>query len=177
MKALISIVFMVLVTVSLNCGAQTAPAVAPTPCMDNVRFAEFDFWVGEWDVHTADGTFAGSNSITRAESGCLLMEKWTGAGGSTGMSINYFDGASGEWVQAWHAAGGTQIDIRGALGDNGMLLVGKIHTVANGETQDFRGLWTLLPDGRVRQFFEQSNDGGETWAAWFEGFYTRKADN
>jgi hypothetical protein len=38
----------------------------------------------------------------------------------------------------------------------------------------FRGLWTPLPDGRVRQFFEQSNDGGETWVPWFEGFYTRK---
>jgi len=31
-----------------------------------------------------------------------------------------------------------------------------------------------LPDGRVRQFFEQSTDGGETWTTWFEGFYTRK---
>ncbi|MFQ6005872.1 MAG: hypothetical protein ACE5OQ_10245 [Woeseia sp.] len=27
--------------------------------------------------------------------------------------------------------------------------------------------------GCVRQYFEQSNDGGEMWAAWFEGFYTR----
>lgn len=176
MKILILIVFMALTTVSLNCRAQTAPAVAPTPCIDNLRFAEFDFWVGEWDVHTADGTFAGSNSISRQESGCVLVEKWAGAGGSTGMSINYFDGASGEWVQAWHAAGGSQIDIRGGLTDEGMLLVGKIHYVANEATQDFRGLWTLLPDGRVRQFFEQSNDGGETWAPWFEGFYTRKTD-
>ena len=87
MKALISIVFMSLIMISLNCGAQTAPAVPPTPCLDNVRFAEFDFWVGEWEVHTADGTFAGTNSITRAESGCLLMEKWAGAGGSTGIDL------------------------------------------------------------------------------------------
>ncbi len=57
-----------------------------------------------------------------------------------------------------------------------MLLVGKIHYLTNSTTQDFRGLWTLLPDGRVRQFFEQSDDGGETWAPWFEGFYTRTLD-
>jgi hypothetical protein len=176
MKALISILFMSVLIMSLDCQAQSSAAPAPTPCLDNIRFAEFDFWVGEWDVHTADGTFAGSNSITRAESNCLLLEKWAGAGGSTGMSINYHDGASDDWIQIWHAAGGTQIDIRGGLTDDGMLLVGKIHYVATATTQDFRGLWTLLPDGRVRQFFEQSNDGGETWAPWFEGFYTRKTD-
>jgi hypothetical protein len=57
--------------------------------------------------------------------------------------------------------------------DDGMLMVGTLHNVASGATTPFRALWTLLPDGRVRQFFEQSSDGGETWATWFEGFYTR----
>ena len=156
-----------------------SPAFAQTatpqyPCEGNPRFAEFDFWVGDWDVHTADGTFAGQNSIQRLERGCVLVEKWTGAAGGSGMSINYFDAANGEWVQVWNAAGGTQIDIRGGLSENGMLLVGKIHYVGNASTADFRGLWTLLDDGRVRQFFEQSNDGGATWVPWFEGFYTRR---
>ena len=32
-----------------------------------------------------------------------------------------------------------------------------------------------MDDGRVRQFFEQSNDEGETWSPWFEGFYTRQS--
>lgn len=175
MKTLISIAFLIVLSLSLNCYAQSAATPNPTPCAEDARFKEFDFWVGEWDVHTADGTYAGSNTITREEKGCVLVERWTGAQGGTGMSINYFDGASGEWVQAWHAAGGTQIDIRGGLTDDGMRLVGKIHYLSNSTTQDFRGLWTLLPDGRVRQFFEQSNDGGETWAGWFEGFYTRKS--
>ena len=40
---------------------------------------------------------------------------------------------------------------------------------------DFRGTWTLLEDGRVRQFFEQSADQGKSWQAWFEGFYKRKS--
>jgi len=83
---------------TLNCVAQTAAAPAPTPCEDDARFAEFDFWIGDWDVHTADGTYAGKNTISKAERGC------------------------------------------------------------------------------VRQFFEQSDDGGETWAPWFEGFYTRNSD-
>jgi hypothetical protein len=54
-----------------------------------------------------------------------------------------------------------------------MSLVGTLHTVSNGTTVPFRALFTLLSDGRVRQFFEQSNDDGATWVPWFEGFYTR----
>ena len=90
------------------------------------------------------------------------------------MSVNYLDKASGEWVQVWHAEGGSQIHIRGGMTNDGMLLVGTLHSVGNNTTVPFRGLWTPLEDGRVRQFFEQSTDGGETWTPWFEGFYTRK---
>jgi len=146
------------------------------PCEDLVRFHEFDFWVGDWDVHLPNGTPAGTNSITREQHGCVLVEHWESATGGTGMSINYLDQATDEWVQIWNDAGGGQINIRGGLTGEGMALTGTIHYVGNGTYSPFRGLWTLLPDGRVRQFFEQSNDGGETWTPWFEGFYTRKAD-
>jgi hypothetical protein len=37
-------------------------------------------------------------------------------------------------------------------------------------------LWTPLADGRVRQFFEQSDDDGTNWTPWFEGFYSRVDD-
>jgi hypothetical protein len=91
------------------------------------------------------------------------------------MSINYLDTKSDEWVQFWIAAGGYYIDYRGGMTDDGMSLKGIIHTFSSGKTSPFRGLWTALPDGRVRQFFEISSDDGETWVTWFEGFYTRKA--
>lgn len=143
------------------------------PCEHQDRFREFDFWLGEWDVHTADGTLAGRNRIEKSQAGCVLVENWLGASGVSGMSMNYLDMATGEWVQVWTDAGGTQIAIRGGLSDEGMLLEGHIHDVAGGRTAPFRGLWTILADGRVRQFFEESRDGGETWAPWFEGFYTR----
>jgi len=155
-------------------GADAAEETPPSPCEQDERFREFDFWVGEWDVHDSKGTLVGENSITSKERGCLLVENWQGARGSSGMSINYLDRITDEWVQIWHAAGGYQIDIRGGLTDNGMLLRGTIHYIGTGQTAPFRGLWTPMPDGRVRQFFEQSNDDGETWEPWFEGFYTRK---
>jgi hypothetical protein len=153
--------------------AQTSPA--PTPCEDDERFSEFDFWLGEWDVHVASGDLAGSNVIESSQKGCVLIEKWTGTSGSTGMSVNYLDHATGEWVQIWNSAGGSQINIRGGLTDDGMLLAGTIHYVANNTTAKFRGLWTPLDDGRVRQFFEQYDEETQEWKPWFEGFYSRKS--
>ena len=144
------------------------------PCEHDVAFSAFDFWLGEWDVRTADGTYAGSNAIARAERGCVLIENWSSAGGGSGTSINYLDKISNKWVQIWNDASGSQINMSGGMTEDGMLLVGTIHYVANGTTAPFRGLWTPLPDGRVRQVFEQMSPDSETWSPWFEGFYSRK---
>ena len=74
-------------------------SVQAYPCAHQQGFQDFDFWIGEWDVHLANGTVAGSNIIEAVERGCALTEHWTSASGGTGMSINYFDKASDEWVQ------------------------------------------------------------------------------
>jgi hypothetical protein len=149
------------------------PVPAAPPCMADARHSQFDFWVGQWNVFLADGRQAGSNTISKTESGCLLMEHWKGAGGSTGTSMNYFDPVAGQWVQVWVSGDATIIDIRGGLEDGSMVLAGSIKDAANPAGADFRGTWTLLEDGRVRQFFEQSQDEGNTWTPWFEGFYAR----
>lgn len=153
----------------------TAEAASASPCELDGRFREFDLWVGDWIVRDGEGRVLGENAITREQNGCVLLEQWRGTPGGTGMSINYLDKITDEWVQIWHAASGYQINIRGGLTGEGMLLRGTIHYISTGKTAPFRGLWTPLPDGRVRQFFEQSNDHGETWQRWFEGFYSRKS--
>ena len=174
MKSLISIV---LLTLLFTAGGACAQAQPPQfPCEEDERFAQFDFWVGEWDVHVANGTFAGSNSISSDYRKCVLVEDYESAGGFIGMSINYLDHQTGEWVQIWNDASGSQINVRGGLTDDGMLLAGTIHYIGNDVTAPFRGLWTPLPDGRVRQFFEQYDAEKEEWVTWFEGFYTRKPE-
>ena len=174
-KLVISLLFLSPMAAMSQQDTDAPGADAPTssPCKQDPAFREFDFWVGEWEVHDKDGTFVGANTVSLEEGGCALMEHWRGAKGSTGMSINYLDKVTNEWVQSWHAAGGYQILIRGGMTDDGMLLSGTIHLIPTGQTSPFRGLWTPLPDGRVRQYFEQSNDDGATWEPWFEGFYSR----
>ena len=142
------------------------------PCEYDDRFRAFDFWIGHWEVSTADGQVAGTNKITKDEQGCMLLERWAGGSGSTGTSINYYDTAKAKWVQVWVAAAGYSIRIEGGLEDGKMVLVGEIFGL-DGKALPFRGTWTPLDDGRVRQFFEQSNDNGKTWAPWFDGYYKR----
>ena len=113
MKSLISIgLLSVLFVAGAACGqdqaqAQAAAPAPQFPCEDDERFAQFDFWVGDWDVHIADGTLAGSNSITSEYRNCVLIEDYASAGGFVGMSINYLDHQTGEWVQVWNDNSGS----------------------------------------------------------------------
>ncbi len=108
-----------LIAAALMFAAAPAMAQGQKPCTDPV-FDDFDFWVGDWDVTGAGGTVAGTNSITKEEYGCLLVERWTGAGGITGQSYNFVDLASGKWRQVWVSAGAT-IDYSGGLDDKGRM--------------------------------------------------------
>lgn len=153
--------------------SQQAPAA---PCTENEAHRAFDFWLGVWDVSVANGQLVGRNVIKEVAGGCALTEHWQSTSASTGVSLNYFDVTSNEWVQIWSGNGGSQISIRGGIVDGSMVLVGHISYVGgNTDKTPFRGTWTLLDDGRVRQFFEQYSTDDETWQPWFEGFYARVA--
>lgn len=151
------------------------------PCMHDDRYRQFDFWLGRWEVYgTPDksGPLMGHNTISRTEQGCLIMEHWQGASGSTGTRMNYYDGIIDQWVQRWVSGGGTVIDYSGGLinkdNQQSMQLVGKIYYASAAQqpqVRDFRGTWTPLQGGVVQQFFEESTDGGNTWNTWFNGYY------
>jgi len=54
-----------------------------------------------------------------------------------------------------------------------MVLRGETKTLA-GETVLDEIAWTPLDDGRVKQHWRRSTDGGETWQDAFIGFYAKK---
>lgn len=155
--------------VALLCGWCGSLAAATGPC-SKPAYRAFDFRVGQWDVRIPDGRTAGTNHIVRAQQGCLLVENWQGVKGSSGTSMNFTDPLAGQWQQIW-VSPGVIIDIRGGLDDGTMVLESSITYTANNDQFPFKGSWTLLDDGRVRQFFEESRVPGE-WKTWFEGFYT-----
>jgi len=141
------------------------------PCEGIEAARELDFWIGDWDVRLADGTLVGHNSISKDEGGCTLLERWSGAGGSTGTSMTFYQPSRDQWRQLWVGSNGTLIDIAGGLRDGAMYLEGTIEYVADARIEAFRGTWSELSDGRVRQHFEEFSLVAQTWQTWFDGYY------
>lgn len=158
-------------------GEASAQEVASERCRAP-EHRQFDFWLGRWEVRNADGDVVGHNEIRRIAGGCGLLESWRGTGGGVGTSVNAYDADLGRWTQRWVGAGAT-LWLEGALeeGPEGrrMVLQGtRPRSTPRGQVLD-RITWTPLSDGRVRQVWETSSDGGETWGEIFVGLYGRLA--
>jgi hypothetical protein len=158
---------------ALVLAAPAMAASAPPPACTAEAYRQFDFWAGDWNV-TQQGKQAGTNRIERILGGCALLESWAGAGGSRGHSLNYYDAGRGVWHQTWVDNQGAPLELDGGLMGGSMVLSGETHNAATGGTTMNRLTWTPLPDGKVRQHWEVSGDGGKTWTTAFDGLYARK---
>jgi hypothetical protein len=152
-------------------GAPSAPSAPAPPTCDAAEHRQFDFWLGEWEVSGPTGQPAGRNSITRELNGCVLHERWTGAGGMRGESFNTWDRTRQRWHQTWVSGTGNLLVIEGGLVNGAMIMSGDT-TSPKGVVRN-RITWTPAPDGSVRQLWETSVDGGKTWQGAFDGRYRR----
>ena len=57
--------------IALFFGVSVASGAIAGPC-DDPAYRAFDFWLGEWQVHTPDGKLAGANRIEREYDGCVV---------------------------------------------------------------------------------------------------------
>tara|TARA_R110002110_G_scaffold43803_2_gene135677 strand:- start:37988 stop:38527 length:540 start_codon:yes stop_codon:yes gene_type:complete len=145
-------------------------ATAAGPC-EGEAHRQFDFWLGEWEVRTADGTLAGVNNISREHGGCVLHERYSTSRGYSGESLNVFDPSRKVWHQTWVDNAGTLLLLEGGLRGESMVLEGQT-TGADGEIIRHRITWTPNADGSVRQHW-QSADAAGNWSTVFDGRYTR----
>jgi hypothetical protein len=152
--------------------AQTAHPAAP-PCQAS-EYRQFDFWLGSWSVFTPDGKKAGDNRIEAIDGGCALIERWRGGGGFSGTSLNSWHAATRQWHQHWVDNQGGLLRLAGGRDGERMVLRGSSANDGKpGATRRQRISWTPLPDGAVRQLWEQSDDDGATWRTVFDGRYVR----
>jgi predicted enzyme related to lactoylglutathione lyase len=168
-----------LLALSLFLLAAQPPAAPPGGCDGYQSYAEFDFWVGEWNVYGRDGAFAGQNRISRESSGCLLLERWRSAAGREGSSINFVDPDSRHWRQIWMGPNNF-IDLQGGLTETGqMRLDGRIVYFSEQGARDFefRGVWTPVEEGRVVQHFQQLDPESGTWQDWALLTYVPRGDD
>ena len=124
-------------TVSANAGEKTrgdatadaarlpavAPATAqpPTPC-SGLHYREFDFWIGDWQVE-AKGKVIADSSITRAQDGCVVHERYQLRGASyQGQSLNIYDASRARWHQTWVDNSGMLLTLEGTWQAGAMVL-------------------------------------------------------
>lgn len=173
MKAPRQLLGCVLPCVMMMTSAALAQGTAPAPCTA-AEYRQFDFWLGEWEVRTADGNPAGRNVITRIAGGCALHENWVGRGGFTGQSLNGWDARTQRWRQTWLDSSDSRLDLAGGWREGAMVLEGsEPHPKTAGATLRHRITWTPGTDGGVRQLWQTSEDEGKTWATAFDGRYVR----
>jgi len=159
---------------SASAQSNGSAAMEEEPILEACSGAEhrqFDFWIGSWEVTDTAGKVVGTNQITRVANGCALNEYWRGARGPTGTSLNFYDPGTGQWHQVW-AGLGYFLRLSGGLQDGKMVLSGERDT-PQGSAID-RITWAPNEDGTVRQVWEVSQDGGDTWQTIFDGLYSRR---
>src|SRR5437868_10036375 len=83
---------------------QQDPCAAP-------EAAQFDFWIGDWDVFNPQAKQAGVNRIERLY-GCGVHESWSG-GKMQGQSFNRWDPDRGVWHQTWVDSNGGLLLLEG----------------------------------------------------------------
>ena len=144
-----------------------------SPCSSK-EYAQFDFWIGEWEVTNPDGSKAGENRIEKIQGECVLKENWTSATpGYTGTSYNFYNAAKKQWEQIWVDNQGGNLHLKGHRKGNKMIL--RTDDLINQEGKIFyhQITWTANKDGTVRQYWETFVEGVDVSVA-FNGLYKRK---
>jgi len=143
------------------------------PTVDDPGFRSFDFWVGSWEARTDDGVLQGHNRIERVLGGAAIVERWSGATGVCGTSLNRYDRRTGTWRQTWVDDQGDIVEFENGIAGDGRVVFGAI------DAEDGRRRLTFEDRGpdAFRQLSEQSADGGRTWTAEYDFHYRRLADD
>lgn len=149
--------------------ALALPSLAHAACAD-LQYRQFDFLLGDWNVATADGKLVGHDRIEKTYGGCVVQEHWTSVDGGTGGSLSMYDLGRKLWHQTWVDSTGTLVVLEGNLKDGAMVMTGSM--TQDGKRVQDRMSW-IPKDGKIRQLWEISEDGGKTWTTIFDVYYSK----
>ena len=146
------------------------------PCAVDERHRAFDFWIGEWTVKQS-GQIAGSSSVQPILGHCTIFEQWESASGTLGKSFNYYDPGHDHWRQIWISDSGSFIEFTGEARDGGIFYTAETIDPADGSVTHHKFEFTVIGENGVRQYWETSTDGGETWQSIWDGRYEPRTDS
>jgi hypothetical protein len=157
----------------------TVPAMAqdetpPPPCSTE-EYRQLDFWVGEWDAMWIDGDGVeqhGQNSISLDLDNCVVLENFNGNPGNAliGRSMSIYAARQGVWKQVWMDNQGGYLPFSGGPDEGGFHFTLERASEA---APHLRMIFRNITDDEFDWHWQNSQDGGETWADQWHISYTR----
>jgi len=156
----------------------TVPAMAqdeqPAPCSTE-EYRQLDFWVGTWNAAWVDAegnALHGTNTITRELDSCMILENFDGNPGNNliGHSISMYVGRMNNWKQIWMDNQGGYLDFSGGPDEEGFHFTMERPVEA---APHLRMIFRDITENSFEWHWQNSQDGGETWADQWHISYTR----
>lgn len=166
------ITYLIIVFSSFLSTKMIGQNVQKAPCSGE-KYAQFDFWEGNWNVYDTKGKLIGTNKLIKMQSNCVMQENWESkTSPNKGTSYNYYNKVDDTWNQVWVDNSGFSLVLKGNLVDGKMILKSDL---IKGKKGDFynRVTWSKNPDGSVTQVWEYLNKEGKVISEAFRGIYKK----
>ena len=170
MKETIALFLLIIV---MPFGILLAQDDEPCPCCTS-EHRQFDFWLGSWVVFDTLGNEVGINNIVLLQDSCLIQENWTGSGGGTGTSYNYYNSTDHSWNQLWIDNSGSVLEMKGRYEKGMMILESQYQKGMNMLMFKNRISWEEMPDGSIVQTWDALNECGKLQRRLFKGIYRKQ---
>ncbi len=88
------LLFAILLTTLIQAQTQQPPK---SPCITNLVYRQFDFWIGDWEVYGLKGKKGGDSKIELILDSCIILENWKSLGSNySGKSFNTFNSSTNQ---------------------------------------------------------------------------------
>ena len=170
MKQVVIPVFLIWSMASLTSFSQSTT----TSPGHQINAAQFDFWVGDWDL-TWNDSLKGTNTIKKQLNNYVITEEFYNPSTQfTGKSWSVYDTVSARWRQTWVDNQGGYIALSGQFENNKMILATE-PVVRNGKAIVSRMIFYNIQANSFDWNWEHSTDGGTRWnLAWKIHYQRRK---
>lgn len=137
----------------------------------------FDFWVGDWSLTwtSADGkTEKGTNHIVKILDDMVIQENFSdGKNSFKGTSLSVYNPRLKTWNQTWADNQGGYIHLEGVVSEGKRIFQTQPKEV-NGINVIRRMVFYDIKPNTFTWDWEQSQDGGKSWALQWRINYERK---
>ena len=162
---------LMLISASAFTQTNTPPCSAP-------EASQFDFWIGEWDLHWQD-SLRGSNRVERVFGNCAVQENFLNPKtGYSGKSWSVYNSNYKLWQQTWIDSQGGYIHLTGRMTGDSLILYTEERTVPasvspTGKMKNRMVYYNIKKDS-FDWSWEASTDSGLSWKPSWQIHYARR---